>query len=322
MNVLGLDIGGANLKAARSDDSTRSQSFALWKQPSGLAAALRELTADWTWDRVAVTMTGELCDCFETKRLGVLAILSAVQHVYGDALVWRNDGRFASLTSAQDDPLPCAAANWLALATFAGRYCSAGNGLLIDIGSTTTDIIALRNGKPAPLGRTDTERLKSGELVYTGTHRTPVCTILGLDGMAEFFATTHDVGLILGDIVEDENDCDTADQRPATRENALARLARMVGGDRESMTNIEVEDLAKRVRQRQMDVIGTAISRVIPDIHSCTAIISGVGECLGREAAKNANRVVSLQDILGNEISTAACAYAIAMLASETSTDC
>ncbi len=318
MIVLGLDIGGANLKAARSDGVARNQPFALWKQPERLADALRDLTNDWSYERVAVTMTGELCDNYETKRIGVRAILSAVTEAYGDALVWRTDGQFATLAAAQADPLPCAAANWLALATYAGRFCPVGDAVMIDTGSTTTDIIALRNGKPAPRGRTDTTRMHFGELVYTGFRRTPVCAILGFEGMAEFYATTHDVGLILGDIAEDANDRDTADQRPATREYALARMARMIGGDRESMRDAEIDALARRVRQRQVDIIAGAIDRVVGDVQLCTAIVSGSGDTLCRKAA--GERVILLRDKLGYETSSAACAYAVAVLAQETIT--
>ena len=39
-SVLGLDIGGANLKAAHSAGLARLMPFELWKYPAGLASAL------------------------------------------------------------------------------------------------------------------------------------------------------------------------------------------------------------------------------------------------------------------------------------------
>jgi probable H4MPT-linked C1 transfer pathway protein len=315
MNVLGLDVGGANLKAACGGRTARIQPFALWKKPEKLTDALLDLTNGWTWDHVAITMTGELCDCFETKRLGVQFILSAAREAFGDALVWRNDGRFVKVREAENDPLPCAAANWLALATFVGQYCPVGIAVLIDIGSTTTDIIPLKDGRPMPRGRTDTERLRTRELTYTGMRRTPICALLGSDGMSEFFATTQDVGLILGDIAEDANDCDTADQRPATRECALARLARMFGGDLESMSDTEIERSAKSVRQLQVNSITSALSHVLKHNREFAAILSGVGEAIGRQVCVRARRIVSLSDELGLEMSIAACANAVAQLA-------
>src|SRR5262245_66095254 len=127
-SLLGLDLGGANLKAAHSAGAARLVPFALWKSPADLPAALRELVRPLqAFDLLAVTMTGELCDCFETKRQGVQAILDAVAIVAGDVPVriWQTDGRFVELTEAQQNPLLAAAANWLALATFAGRCAPA-----------------------------------------------------------------------------------------------------------------------------------------------------------------------------------------------------
>ena len=79
MTFLGLDIGGANLKAAQAGGPAWSIPFELWKRPADLAGALRELLATLpAYQRLAVTMTGELCDCFESKRQGVQFILGAV----------------------------------------------------------------------------------------------------------------------------------------------------------------------------------------------------------------------------------------------------
>src|SRR5262249_11605561 len=80
--VLGLDVGGANLKSAHvgpAGPGARSLPFALWRLPADLAGALRDLVGPFPpADVVAVTMTGELCDCFADKREGVHAILGAV----------------------------------------------------------------------------------------------------------------------------------------------------------------------------------------------------------------------------------------------------
>src|SRR5439155_1586656 len=161
---------------------------------------LRRLCGEFpAFDRMAVTMTGELCDCFATRREGVRHILDAVAAVIPRDIVsvYRNDGLFADWEDAYAEPLSAAASNWLALAAFAGRYAPTGSALLVDIGSTTSDLIPLRDGVPVPTGRTDTDRLASGELVYTGVRRTPACALLGGGGAAEFFATTLDVYLLL-----------------------------------------------------------------------------------------------------------------------------
>jgi probable H4MPT-linked C1 transfer pathway protein len=324
---LGLDVGGANLKAAHSDGSARSHPFPLWKGPAALPDALRDLLRDWPpYDLLAVTMTGELCDCFATKREGVLAILDAVGAVAGSTPVriWLTDGRLVDLAAARAAPLPAAAANWLALATFAGRFAPRGPALVIDVGSTTTDVVPLFDGRPAPRGLTDTKRLHCGELVYTGVTRTPLCALLGGYGMAEFFATTRDVYLMLGRLPEDSTDHDTADGRPATRACAEARVARMVGADMETSTADERRVVAERVRMRQVLEIGGAIEVVARSLVRVpeTVVVSGVGEFLAEMALTEQKavppcHVVSLGRQLGPESSTAACAHALAVLAAE-----
>ena len=110
-SVLGLDIGGANLKAAHSTGVVFLRPYALWKNPDGLPEALRQLVRESPpHDQLAVTMTGELCDCFETKRHGVAAILAAVDALAGHSpvRVWRTDGRFVDLSEARATPLQVA----------------------------------------------------------------------------------------------------------------------------------------------------------------------------------------------------------------------
>lgn len=324
--MIGIDIGGANLKAARTDGAARIRPYALWKQPLALAEQLRQLLMEWPTDRLAVTMTGELCDCFATKREGVRHILAAVREAAPKASisVWRTNGRFSTHAEANDDPLPCAAANWLSLATWAGRLAARGSACLIDIGSTTTDIVPIAHGIPISEGRTDFDRLRSGELVYVGIRRTPLCAVMGLDGMAEFFATTHDVFLLLEYLPEEADDCDTADGRPATREIAHARLARMVGADAESMDFSTAMQLALEMHEIITRKLATRIeAKLLNSTWPSTIIISGVGEFLARRVladeriAPHVGDVISLKEQLGCATSAGACAYAVAVLAEE-----
>jgi probable H4MPT-linked C1 transfer pathway protein len=324
--VLGLDIGGANLKAAHSDGGARTLPFALWKDPGQLAPALRELAAPTAHDAIAVTMTGELCDCFASKSHGVLTILDAVEMIAeGKPVhVWTLEG-FANLTQARAKPLAAASANWLALAAFAGRYVQ-GNGLLIDIGSTTTDIVPIAAGRPLPKGCTDPERLRCLELVYTGVRRTPLCAVLGGGVAAELFATTLDVFLVLGNMAEDPADRHTGDGRPATKAAAHARLARMLCADPDLVDRQETTQLAQRALLRQVYQLTMAFDHVLRSLPGAadTVVVSGEGEFLARLVLNQQNsfrggKVISLAEVLGFELSRAACAYAVAVLAQERS---
>jgi len=327
LDVLGLDIGGANLKAATACGVACTVPFALWRHPDGLADALRVLLLSLPGcSRLAVTMTGELCDCFASKRAGVLAIMDAVSRAAEGRLfsVWLTDGRLVEQEIAREKPDQAAASNWLALSTFAGRLAPVGPALLLDTGSTTSDIIPLLDGRPVPQGRNDRARLQSGELVYTGACRTPVCALLGGDGAAEFFATMADVYLLLGEAPENTDDRDTADGRPLTRVYAQARLARMLCADLDSITEAELLELARSVAQRQETLLARAIGSVVARQPQPprTVIFAGSGSFVAQRAWRRFAqrlpcRLVDLGQELGPDLSTAACAYALAVLARE-----
>jgi probable H4MPT-linked C1 transfer pathway protein len=328
--ILGLDIGGANLKAATPDKRALSVPFALWKQPDNLPAALAELVAKFPEAaELAVTMTGELCDCFETKRDGVHAIIAAVQSasVGRRIRVWSTDGVFLDSEEARRNHLQVAAANWHALAMFAGRFAPHHGGLLLDIGSTTTDIIPLNHGIPSTHGLTDRDRLQMRELVYLGVRRTPVCAVLSEQVCAELFATTQDVYTVLGLLPEDATERDTADGRPSTVEYALARLARMLGADREMLSDDQLIDFAIKLHSRILDILSRAARTAYYDTQQApelrTVIVSGAGEFLARRVVEKAfegsplERIISLNDELGPTVSACAPAYAVAVLATE-----
>lgn len=328
-DAIGLDIGGANLKAATASGQATSIPFELWQQPERLAAELANIRQRWPGlHRVAATMTGELCDCFPTKRDGVRHILAAVEaafprHQIG---VWSTAGRFVSTAAGKVDHLAVAAANWHGLATYAGRFAPEGPAILIDTGSTTTDIIPLVDGTPRPAGRTDPERLQTGELVYMGVRRTPICALLGSTVVAEVFATAHDAHVLLGLFPEEPDDRGTADGQPMTREYAHVRLARMLGGDGDMTSKVDTTDLARRALSAQRAAVAAGIRRVIERLPEPprTILLSGSGVFLGKAAWEEVAggtradvRIVSLSERLGPDVSTAACAYALAVLATE-----
>ena len=332
--ILGLDIGGANLKAATPDGRAVSVPFALWKHPEKLPAALGELVAQFPdAEEFAVTMTGELCDCFETKRDGVNAIVSAVLNVSRSWPVrfWSTAGRFRNSEEVRAEWLGVASANWHALATFVGGYNPRGTTLLLDIGSTTTDIIPILDGQPWTRGKTDPERLREGELIYTGVKRSPLCALLpaGVHA-AEFFATTQDAYLLSGHVAENDADTDTADSRPATRKYAHARISRMLCGDPEVTPPAETERLADVVRVRQLDLLRPPVELMVRRVNGLLAesigtrrlaVVSGSGEFLARQVlepySQNFTDFISLTDRLGGSVATCAPAYAVAKLAQE-----
>jgi probable H4MPT-linked C1 transfer pathway protein len=333
---VGLDIGGANLKFASDSGQALNLPFEVWKRPHELSrtisAAVANLPAPAT-THAAVTMTAELCDCFASKRAGVNALLDAVSEALPNHMiaVWGVDGEFHRTGDIRQRPLLAAAANWLALATLAARLATTSPAILIDIGSTTTDLVPLSGGTVAARGKSDTERLQLGELVYAGVRRTPVCALateLPFCGVptglaAEVFATTRDVYLILGDLAPDPIDHSTADGRPATASCALDRLARMVCADREGFSADDALALARDADLALLRRLQLAAERACqPTIgRPAAAVVAGSGEFLARRLAQQViepgGAIISLKEAWGAGASSAACAYALAVLASE-----
>ncbi|MCC6509541.1 MAG: hypothetical protein IT423_10565 [Pirellulaceae bacterium] len=282
--VLGIDVGGANLKMAVWSDQTAtavSRNFAMWKQPFQLAQATHELIHELNSTspqgavihRLAVTMTGELADCFATRREGVAQILDQLQQVITpeQISVYAVDGQWLSIEKANEDPWRVAASNWHALATWLANwpatqpYCD--QALLVDIGSTTVDVIPIIDRGVATPARTDRQRLERRQLIYTGLRRTPICAILPkltlnnrpIPVMAELFATVDDAYLALELIEPDIDDRDTADGRPRTVDYARARLARMIGEDSETLQPHQINQLAEQVVEAQALQVADAI---------------------------------------------------------------
>ncbi len=239
MNWLALDIGGANIKASDGDQFAAHRPFHLWEEPDHLVLELRQLLAESPQaTHLAVTMTGELADCFSSKAAGVNHILATVQLAAGGRhiRVYTSAGLFVTCQVATRNPATVAAANWHALATFCCRYIEEGTGLMLDIGSTTTDLIPITAQAVVECGVTDTERLVSGSLLYTGVERSPVCAVSRVAPYRgsqcrlaqEYFATMRDVYLLLGKLPEDATDHRTADGEPATKKAARAGRADVV----------------------------------------------------------------------------------------------
>ena len=337
-HLLALDIGGANLKAAHASGAIATEPFELWKQPGDLTPALADLIeSSPPATKLAVAMTGELCDCFATKAEGVRAILDAVTAAAGDrdVRVFQTDAKLVEVATARDNVIQTAAANWMALATYAAGLGGDGPGLMIDIGSTTTDIIGLAGGRARPRGATDTERLACGELVYTGVSRTPICALLGeavwrgrpCRLATERFATTLDVYLLTGEIAPDPENLHTADGRPATVPCARNRLARMFCDDGTEVTVEEIDALATAAIDAQLGLLEEAYLEVSSALDASpeTVVISGSGEFLARRLVDlrssgtqpNSPAIISISERSGRDASRAACAFALARLAVE-----
>ncbi len=321
-SCVGVDIGGANLKYADDGGKTLARDFPLWRRHQELAEQLiQDLSLFGSVTSLAVTMTGELADCYEDRRDGVHRIVGAVEQAalsrgIQDVAYYAARKGFLSASEALENVEHIAASNWYALASFVAEEIAA-NGLLVDIGSTTTDIVPMVNGRVGTRSVTDCDRLAEGSLVYVGCERTPVCALLSkvqyhgkeVGVMNELFATVDDARLVLKS-VQESDESHTADGRPRTRAFASARLARMIGLDRHSFADVDAVLLAQEVVSAVTRRISEACERVDP--HLACYVISGHGTDL--LPSLPAGDVVNLMDRLGPELSRCAPSYAVVKL--------
>ncbi len=333
MNWLALDIGGANLKVADGRGFAESYSFALWKDPNGLSQQVRTIISEAPKaDHLVITMTGELADCFENKAAGVRHILRMVNEGSDNrhTRVYLVDGRMVSPQVAVTLPQLVAASNWHALARFAGRFAKSGGALLIDVGSTTTDIIPLIEGVPVAQGKSDTERMMLGELLYTGVERSPACavaqTVLYRGQQCpvaqEVFATMRDAYLLLAGLPEDPADHNTADGRPATKAAAKVRIGRVIAADSDEVNHRDAAAIAQCLADAQALQLAGAIRKVVSAMPARPEkiILSGHGDFLASNALRVANistKTHFLRNELGPTLSRVGPAHALAVLAHE-----
>jgi len=306
--VAGWDIGGVHIKAARAlvhggvliEPRAAVRPFDVWRTPDDLAQMLRAIADQLgvsDGDPMAVTMTAELSDAFPTKREGVLHVLESVRRAFPrsrpQALGVR--GELAALDDAFARPLDFAATNWVAAALLAARY--ERDCVLVDVGTTTTDVIPVRDGRLACEGRNDTARLAAGELLYTGVVHTNPNTLAGMVPLrgrwcrvaGERFAVMGDVYLALGRIAENVYTCPTPDGREKSRAAALVRLARVVGADREQLDEEELLKLAVFFAERQTQAVGDGLVQVLSRQeygYGLPVVTAGVGAFVAGAAAR------------------------------------
>lgn len=338
--ILGWDIGGANIKAAWLPYAsagpgaihTASSPFEIWRGIDRLQNVLLELAAGVAPEApqaMALTMTAELADVFSTKRAGVLFVLQSVADAFPDCpcFVLSLSGEFVPTAQAQLAPLEFAASNWVATARYLSRQFP--DCLMVDVGSTTTDIIPILAGQVQSQGKTDLDRLIAGELVYTGLLRTHLASIVHTVPVrgqicsvsSEYFAISGDVHLILGHIQPADYDCPTPDSRPPSQATARARLARLVCADTEMLSPDAIDAMASYIYQQQLEQIENALSQVrsrLPESCIIPVVALGSGAFIAAEVARRLSLpLTNLAETWGRQEAQVAPSLAAAHLLAE-----
>ena len=341
VDILGLDIGGANTKAVfvtiKTGKIQRSKMaveyFPIWKSPeklSDILLALKNKLCTSKLDGIGVTMTAELSDAYQTKREGINHILSSVKQVFSNIpiFVLNADAQLQSVEDSIRDPLSVASANWAASGWLISQYVK--NAVVIDVGSTSTSIIPIVNSKVVTMGKTDLDKLVCGELVYTGSLRTNLAAIVqsvpikrGVAGVSsEVFALSGDIHLVLGHISEKDYISETADGRGKTVNEALSRIARLICADTEVLSKHEITEIAKYIYEKQVAQIVTGLNKVYSLVKSLssgsvTVVVTGLGkDFLARRAAEymGIEEIKDLGAVLGDDAVFATPAFGVALM--------
>lgn len=303
----GLDVGGAHLKVALVAEGrathVRQIPCPLWQGLDKLEAALSEarpFVADAAC--IAATMTGELSDLFPDRETGALTLISRLQAAFGGRLkFWMGPRGFGDADAARRHHGDVGSTNFLATATLVGR--ETGDGLLIDFGSTTADIVPVLKGAPRPRGLSDAERQVTGELVYTGFTRTAV---MGVSSAApfrgqwvslarEYLATMADVRRVLGADLTEVDQHATADGKGKSLDESVTRLARMLGRDARDGSADDWRIAAAHIREAQLRSIhdGAALVLSAAGLDAAAPVVAaGVGAEEVSELARRLGRDV------------------------------
>jgi (4-(4-[2-(gamma-L-glutamylamino)ethyl]phenoxymethyl)furan-2-yl)methanamine synthase len=305
--VIGWDIGGVHLKAARAETGRIVKAMQVAAPLRTGVEHLEEALARVKVELGAaqhhvVTMTGELADTFSSRREGVerLATLAARQLGCGAPVsIYAGPAGYIRPEQAHDHTGLVASANWHACTSLIARHHS--HALFIDMGSTTTDVVPIMGGNIAARGYTDSQRLAAGELVYTGLVRgfiMSTCDRAPFKGawtplIKENFANMADVYRILGTLPADADMMPTADGREKTREASRARLARMVGADHSDADDRAWKALAQWFAEMQMRAIIDAVM-LVTSVHAlpgdAPVVVAGIGAHVVQEIARRIGR--------------------------------
>lgn len=321
MKVAGFDIGGANTDLAIidfEDDEIQdiSVDFAylpMWSNNDDLSRVLVELIENFCSlseiDAVGISMTAELVDAYDTKKEGVMDVVKKCEETFECPIAYVGVDGMLSKDEIEKTPLKAAAANWIATAQIATLISD--NCIFIDTGSTTTDIIPIKEGRECAVGKSDFDRSATGELVYTGTLRTNLASFLDkveLNGKqyrvaSELFAQTADVYTVLDLIKPEDYVCDTFDGESKSKIDCAKRIARVVCADLEMLSMDDIVEMSEFIHKKQIEQIADGLKQVVETQNLDLIVITGLGkDILDKPAAELLGlEVKSMGDILTDE---------------------
>ena len=286
---LGWDIGGANTKVCVFDNNFKiidlhTKNIKVWNNFSDMKVFFKYISNIYDSFEIynLVTITAESCDNFKNRKHGMTEILSnCSNYIKGNILFFTNIDKYVDFETAIKSPERLFSTNWILTSKFLNKKKDID--LIIDIGSTTTDIIFKNMNIQDNIN--DHMRLSNKTLLYLGVIRTPLSMMadnINYNGqdislVNEVFATTGDIFNINNDIDFSALDYLGSDNLQFTKKNSFIRLARIIGLDYTDYQEEHLNEVAKNFKK-------LFISKIIDNIRSIFSnnindfTISSIGE--------------------------------------------
>lgn len=313
VTFLGIDIGGAHVKTVGLCEQKKiifvsQDKVILWKNTELLEKYFLKLNKLFGKIRCGITMTGELCDFFKSRKHGVDKIIKTSKSLKFKTYFFTNKkenflrkSKFSSIASM----------NWLATGKFLEKKIK--DALIIDFGSTTTDLIFIKNYKIRNKFFSDFDRINNNELVYTGLTRTPTPFLSNLivigkkkyNLASEFFSNTGDLYRIKKLLPPGVDLLDSADGKSKSFTNSLRRLARNLCLDYKKNNTKILEIVAEKLIEIQMNKIFKESKKLIKkniSSKNIPLIVCGIGKkIIQKYAKKNDYKIIDFEDFLIGE---------------------
>ncbi|MBT3548826.1 MAG: hypothetical protein HOI56_03780 [Gammaproteobacteria bacterium] len=291
---IGWDIGAAHTKITillNNKDTVKCSiiSCELWKSLSRLKDIIEGVNDMYKKKFQIInliSMSAEMCDVFSSRKEGVKSVLSLferkgfINHIYSkDIGISKFNGfkQYASLAST----------NWMAIPDYLKGMEK--NVIAIDIGSTTTDIVLIKNHKCINKRHDDFSGLHTNELLYTGALRTPIYSVISsiilnkriYNVIPENFSTMSDIYRLLSIIRNKSDYTSTADGRSKSKKDTLQRISRIFGFDFTKVNNDIIIKLSRKIMAAHLDQISYTIKGHIKNHFSGTRDLRVVGMGVG-----------------------------------------
>ena len=288
MKIIGWDIGGAHIKAAKIDfkkktSKTKQIYSPIWKNLNYLKKSIKLIKKKLGKTNYhAITMTAELSDIFPDRKNGVKHIINLSSKILGEKnIFFYSKKNFLKKKLAIKKPFELNSMNWHATASFISNFFP--NCILVDIGSTTSDIIPIKNKKIISKGVSDYQRLKSNELIYLGVLRTPIQAVERKKNLInENFANLSDVYRVLNKIPSTFDLLPTLDSKTKNKHDSARRIARIFGKDYKKNHFLKWKKIAYQIEGEHLKILKSVIKKIEKKnfLKKVPIIGAGIGEFL------------------------------------------